>query len=108
MDARSFGLQRQMGPRILDEDGQVLYPDQNHIPDYDYLQDKGMVDYTLSTDDAQRAGKHPLIVSALDVVGPGHDDLVVSNTTARRIRAANRRGKFFSNWSVCIVTDAHP
>jgi TolB-like protein len=107
IDARDLDLQRQMSPRILDEDGQVVYPDPAHIPGDDYLQEKGMADYTESVDSAKRAGIHPLVVTALNVSGPGHDDLVVSNATAQQIRAANRHGKFLSRWSVCILTKSH-
>jgi TolB-like protein len=107
IDARDLPLERQMGPRILDESGRVLYPDPDHVPDIDYLEDHGMVDYPTDRRNAERAGKNPLVVPALDVLGAGHDDVVVSNETAERIREANRHGYFFSRWAVCILISAH-
>ncbi|HLV80925.1 MAG TPA: hypothetical protein VKT32_11620, partial [Chthonomonadaceae bacterium] len=103
IDARDLALERTMSPRILDEDGNVLYPNPGHIPSMDYLQDRGMASYDASEDSARRAGNHPLVVQALDVAGAGHDDLIVSNETADRIRAADRRNRFLSRWAVSIL-----
>ena len=104
IDARDLPIQRAMSPRILDEEGNVVYPDPKHLPDFDFLQDKGMAAYAASEQETKRAGSHPLCVRAVDVFGPGPDDLVVSNETAQQIRAANRRSKFLWRWSVCILT----
>jgi TolB-like protein len=106
IDARDFRLQRAMGPRILDEDGHVLYPDPKHVPDLDYLEDHGMASYVAHESEATRAGKHPLIVRAIDVITPGHDDMVVSNETAERIREANRRDQFLLKWNVSILSNS--
>ena len=106
IDARDLPLERTMSPRLLDEDGNVLYPDQNHIPSMDYLQDHGMADYESGTGAVGRAGSHPLVVRALDITGAGHDDLIISNTSAARIRAAERRSGFLSHWAVSILVAA--
>ena len=103
IDARTLAVQRQMGPRILDEDGKVVYPDPKHTPDIDWLEDHGMADYDTDPQAAKRAGSHPLVVTARTLFGPGHDDLVVSNETAERIRTANRRTRFLSKWAVSIL-----
>lgn len=103
VDARDLSLERTMSPRILDEDGHVLYPDPKHVPGMDTLQDKGMASYDSSEENARRAGSHPLVVHAIDVSGSGHDDLIVSNETADQIRAANRRNHFLSRWAVSIL-----
>jgi hypothetical protein len=41
IDARGLILNRAMGPRILDEDGNVLYPDPKNVPEMSVLQDRG-------------------------------------------------------------------
>lgn len=106
IDARDLALERTMSPRILDEDGNVLYPNPGHVPSIDYLEDRGMASYDSSEESARRAGSHPLVARAMDVAGAGHDDLVVSNETAARIRAADRRNRFLSRWAVSILVDS--
>ncbi|HZO87405.1 MAG TPA: hypothetical protein VFB38_03635 [Chthonomonadaceae bacterium] len=103
IDARDLPLQRTMGPRILDENGRAVYPDPTHVPDFDFLQDRGMASYDEDLGSARRAGSHPLIVRALDVAGPGHDDVVISNEAAQRIRETNRQCGFLRRWAVCIL-----
>lgn len=105
VDARDLRLWRSMSLRILDEDGRVIYPDPRHLPDYDFLQEQGMAAYNASAQEARRAGNRPMIVRAANVAGPGHDDLIVSNETAERIRAANRRSGFLRRWAVCVLVE---
>jgi hypothetical protein len=97
-----------MGPRILDESGQVLYPDPKHVPDIGELQDHGMVSYTLKEQDPGRSGARPLVVSAASVTGPAREDLVVSNEVAEQIRQANQRCGFFKKWAVSILIGKRP
>ncbi len=104
VDAREFMLSRDMNLRILDDTGKVVYPDPRHIPDADYLQDNGMAAFITASDDTARVGAHPLRVRALDVAGPGHDDVVVSQETADRIRSANRQNHFLWRWKVAVLT----
>lgn len=106
VDAGDLRLARAMSPRILDEEGRVVYPEANHIPDYDYLLDNGLAAYCGSARDARRAGRRPLIVRAIDVGGNLGGDVIVSNRTATRIREANRRGQFLARWSVCFLISA--
>ena len=102
IDADDLPVQRAMGPRILDEDGRILYPDPKHVPDVGYLEDHGMVAYVTDERDAPRCGKHPLISRAIKVSGPAHEDLVVSKETAEQIRQADQRDGFLGSWAVSI------
>ncbi len=106
LDARGLELQRTMGPRIVDEDGQLLYPDPTHVPDMTFLQDHGMVAYVKDGGETPRSGSHPLLVPTLSVTGQGHVDLVVSRETARQVREADARGGFLSRWAVSILIGA--
>jgi hypothetical protein len=105
LDARGLDVQRAMGPRILDEDGAVIYPDPQHVPDKSFLEDHGMAAYSSDPSTAPRSGAHALVVTAAGVSGPGHDDLVVSRETARRIREADQHDGFLSRWAVSILID---
>ena len=105
LDARGLKLQRAMGPRILDEDGRVLYPDQEHLPDMTFLQDHGMAAYVKDARDAPRSGDHPLTVWVVRLAGPGHDDLVVSRKSGRRLMDADAEDGFLSRWAVSILTN---
>jgi hypothetical protein len=110
IDARTLNPQRAMGPRILDEDGAVLYPDPKHVhvPSPDELQNGGMVSYTTDEKDPRRAGSRPLVVTAVSITGPAHEDLIVSRDTAQQIREANRRFRFFTHRAVSILIAPKP
>ncbi|MCS6775220.1 MAG: FlgO family outer membrane protein [Chloroherpetonaceae bacterium] len=105
VDAVDLRLNRTMNLRILDEAGNVVYPDPRHIPDYNFLLDEGLAAYCTSAREARRAGSRPLIVRAIDVKGAHRGDIVVTNQTAERIRMANRRGHFLDRWSVCVLVN---
>jgi hypothetical protein len=103
VDARGFDIQRGMGPRLMDEDGNVFYPDPRRVPSADALQEAGMVGYATDAREARRAGARPLIVRALDVTGPAQEDVVVSREAAERILAADRRWRCLSRRAVSIL-----
>lgn len=105
VDARDMPIQRTMGPRIVSESGEVLYPDPTHTLSPDELQDRGMASYDPDPGSAQRAGNHPLVVRAIDLTGFGRDDVVVSSSDAERIRSANRRTHFLDTFSVSICVN---
>lgn len=102
IEALELPVQRSMGARIVDLDGQLVYPDPQHIPDIDFLEDHGMADYYHTGVETPRVGSRPLVVRAIGISG---DDIVVSTETATRIRAANRRDSFLRAWHVGIVLD---
>jgi TolB-like protein len=102
VEARDLPVLRSMSARIVDAEGQAVYPDPRHIPDDDFLQDHGMADYYHNGADTPRAGNHPLIVRAMNVVG---DDIIISMETAARIREASRRDGFLRQWHVGILLD---
>jgi TolB-like protein len=103
VDARDFGAQRAMGPRIMDEDGNVLYPDPRHVPSPDALQIEGMVSYATSLRSMRRTGANPFIVTAIDVTGPAHEDVVVSRAAARQILQIDRRWRCLARRAVGIL-----
>ena len=106
IEAAGLNPQRSMSPRILDEDGLVVYPDPKHLPDDDMLQDIGMASYYRAGQSIPRAGSRPLVVTAIDCTGPLKCDLVVSRQTADEIRRANRSGRFLWKWAIGIITES--
>jgi TolB-like protein len=100
----AFGLSahRAMGARVLDEDGNVLYPTPNHMPSYDFVDDQGTMTYEHHLSESPRAGDHPLVVNAQRVAG---FDYIVDNATAARIRAANAQDHFLWDWHVTALVD---
>jgi hypothetical protein len=102
IDTGSLKFDRSMQPRILDEENRVVYPDPKHIPDPDYVLDYGMMDYCAALSDTKRAGKQPLVITALKIHATGKD-FIVSNADAERIRQANRKSRFLAKWAVCTA-----
>jgi len=107
IDVRDFDLKRDRSPRIVDEDGNEVYPDPKHCPSPDYVEEHGMAAYATAENDSHRSGGHPLVVHAVGVTGPGPFDVVVSNEDAHRIVEANRRSKFLWKWTVTLVVAEH-
>jgi hypothetical protein len=101
VDAAGMKIERSMSPRILDADGQVVYPDIAHVPDPDTVLDKGILDYTPTIEKSRRAGSKPLVIKAVKI---DFKDVYVSNEDAVLIRKANKRAKFIETWQVCIVS----
>ncbi|MCW3097265.1 MAG: Curli production assembly/transport component CsgG [Chthonomonadaceae bacterium] len=103
VDGRDFKVERSQAPSILDEDGNFVYPYEKHAPSPDYVGENGMVDYNVDTADQTRAGKHPLVVQAIKLAGPFHDDLVLTNEDAERVRRAQKRSPFLWKWKVVFL-----
>lgn len=103
LDAEGLNVERDMGPRILDEDGTVIYPLKGDY-DYDALLDHGLISYCETSNQTQkRAGVRPLCIRVLDLISPGNSDFVVSRADAEKIRRANQRGKFLERWAVSVI-----
>jgi TolB-like protein len=103
IDAGDLHVVRDMSARIVDEDGADVYPDKRHLPDMDWLEENGMAAYTTDPMKPSRAGLHPLVVKAIGLQGPGHDEIVISTADAELVRASNLRFHFLWKWNVDIA-----
>ena len=103
IDTGDLKLERGESARIVDEDGNPVYPAKDLPLDYDYITNHGIVSYVPSVVEAKRAGDHPLVITALRVSGNFHQEIVVANADAERIRAAEKAGHFLCKWAVCFV-----
>lgn len=103
LEAQGLTVERAMGPRILDEDGKVIYPLKGEY-DYDALLEHGMVSYCETVRQTnKRAGGRPLTVRVIDTVSPSNSDFIVSREDGERIQRANRRGHFLERWAVSVI-----
>ena len=103
VDAQRMSVQTALSPRILMEDGQVLYS--SDWVDKDIVQDKGLVGWKRGIDGAEqheRVTASPLMVTALRVNGP---DLVISDADAQTLYAVPEHIKFLKKGKVLIVLD---
>jgi hypothetical protein len=89
IDARGLALQPALFPRILDEDGQVLY-----APAYvqaDVVGQRGYVAYVSALNSPQveaRVGKNPLLLRARRVAGPARVDVVMHRADVPQLQLA--------------------
>jgi len=89
IDARGLALQPAVFPRILDEDGQVLYaPESVHT---EVAMQQGYVAYISVIDSPQvesRVGKNPLLLRARRAAGPARVDVVMSRADGPQLQHA--------------------
>ena len=102
VEARDLPVLRSMSARIVDTDGNQIYPDVRHVPDIDWVEDHGMADYYHADAERTRIGAHPMVVSAIDIA---NDAIVVSVETGRHILEAERHDGFLRLWHVGILLD---
>ncbi len=112
VDARGLGVRRGMSPRIVDEDGNIVYSGVE--ADASVVIGRGLVGYVYDPEEAVRNGRlsvHdvypyrlPLIVQAVGVVDdPFRASVIVSSADARRIRRELQKYDFLGRWAVVFV-----
>lgn len=114
IDATGLKLDKSMCAKVYRKCGTEVWGTLKDLTDeqYDLLQDRGMVSYVVTVDEAkrnQRAGAKPLIVKAVDTQGSKlRCDVVVSDEDGDLILAADRDGKFLNRFSVILVRNETP
>ena len=80
----------------------LLYPDRSNVPTPDEVQEQSVVRYYKSEDEARKGfvGANPLILKAVEVVGPAHDSLRLSAEDMAILQAADKTIQFTKNWKV--------
>ena len=99
VDCRDMGLDVAIAPSIKTANGTEIYAYRNVTRQM--ASNRGMVAYTDSPENANRAGAKPLTVKALFV--EGECDAVVSDADADKILAANQSAHFLNNCMVVFV-----
>ena len=106
VDGRGIELEEAFWPRILAEDGSVVYG--NYDATSDFLQDKGPVKYVNSlaaANNSERVSSPVLSIKALKTAGKYKADLVISKADAEKIRNAEAASKFLQTFKVVVVID---
>jgi hypothetical protein len=110
IDASGFpNVQRSPSPAIYGPDGAtLLYPDRSHVPTPDEVQEESIVRYYRTPDLAKSGvgGDHPLVLQAVDVTGPGSDNVVLSAEDAALFKALDQRLHYTQTWKVGILIPA--
>ena len=106
VDARGRQLRPALAPRILDEDGGLVYGAK--IVSREVAVRDGMVVYEATMDRAlanERAGQNPLKIACLESKGRNRTNIIVSNRDAQRVRQSDDAVGFLAQCRVVVVTD---
>jgi len=106
IDARGLKALPALGPKLMDEGGQVLYSAE--FLDKASLESNGVVGYFKdmgAAKKAKRVGASPLVLKALKLSAEGKTDLVLSNADAQRLRNPESNLKYLTEGRVIIVVD---
>ncbi|MDP7558442.1 MAG: hypothetical protein QF923_03085 [Candidatus Marinimicrobia bacterium] len=106
IDARGIGTRPAMSPKIVDQNGGVVYGPSSFTRDYAIK--FGVAGYSKDIETAKsdpRVVGNPLIVRGIGVQGSNGTDIVVANGDAATIRQAESSGKVLSSCKVMIILD---
>jgi len=106
INAKGLGLVPAMAPKILDGSGREIYG--SRFVKREWAVQYGMVGYAKDLSQArknERAGKNPLVITALRASGPNKADVVVSDADAQRIHQAAQYQNFLEKCRVMFIVD---
>ncbi len=106
IDATGLGLRPAMSPRILNQDGSVLYGPGQYSRDY--AASNGVVGYAKSLDQAKgdsRVQGNPLVLRASSASGSSSVDVIISNTDSGAFSTADASAGLLKNCRVMFVLD---
>ena len=106
VDARGLGLRPAMSPKIVDQNGGVVYGPGNFTREFAVK--FGVAGYSKNLEQAQqdpRVVGNPLVVKGVGIQGANKADLVLATGDVSRVKGADSSGKFLSNCKVMILID---
>ena len=106
VDARGLGLRPAMSPKIVDQNGGVVYGAGNFTREFAVK--FGVAGYSKNLEQAQqdpRVVGNPMVVKGVGVQGANKADLVLATGDVSRVNSADSSGKFLSNCKVMILID---
>ncbi|MDP7060134.1 MAG: hypothetical protein QF416_06685 [Candidatus Marinimicrobia bacterium] len=106
VDARGLGLRPAMSPKVLDQNGGVVYGPGNFTREFAVK--FGVAGYSKNLEQAQqdpRVVGNPMVVKGVGVQGANKADLVIAAGDVSRVKGADSSGKFLSNCKVMILID---
>ncbi len=106
VDCRGFKIKTALAPRIVDEDGKVVYG--SVYVSRDYAIKRGMAGYFKDVESAlnhPRIGPRPFVFKGLRTAKTGPSDIVISNADSAKIRGAASNLGFLKRCRIIIVLD---
>ena len=106
IDARGTEISPALSPKVLNEDGDVIYGFAN--VDRQFSLEQGMMGYLKDPQAArsnERIKDRPFEIKALNSSGKNNADLVISNADGVRLRQMNREQSFLREARVMVVLD---
>lgn len=107
IDARGLGLKPAMNPKVLSENGALVYGmDRRIMEDKKFVIKQGLVAYVRTMEKAKelkRIGKNPFVVRATGVAGQFKTDVVIGEEQAKAILKLKGLLTFWEQCRVAIV-----
>ena len=106
IDARGTEISPALSPKVLNEDGDVIYGFAD--VDRQFSLEQGMMGYLKDPQEArsnERIKDRPFEIKALHSSGKNNADLVISNADGVRLRQMNREQSFLREARVMVVLD---
>ncbi|MBC8175535.1 MAG: hypothetical protein H8E82_07775 [Candidatus Marinimicrobia bacterium] len=106
IDAQGLEVRPAMSPKIVDQNGSVVYGQGNFTREYAI--NYGVAGYSKDLDKAMidpRVVGNPLLIKAIGIEGTNKTDVVISSGDAFKIGEADQTGQFLSNCRVMIILD---
>lgn len=81
---------------------ELVYPDRAHVPTPDEVQEQSIVRYYHNEEQARKGfvGENPLILKAVEVVGPAEDSLRLTAEDRAKLRELDKEIAFTRSWKV--------
>ncbi len=112
VDARGLGLQPSMSPRILSENGRIIYGaatvDRSYAAQYGIVGYDNDIDRALNGDRLGGERANPFVVQAAGVSGPYAADVVLGDFDATRVLVADSDDDFLRECRVIFVLGPKP
>ena len=106
IDVRGLGLRPAMSPRVLDQNGGVVYGPGNYTREYAIK--NGVVGYAKGLDKASaddRVKGNPLVIKGVSTSGANKADIVIANADVMKIQSANSAHGVLRDCRVLFVLD---
>lgn len=106
IDTRGLGIRPAMSPRLLDQNGGVVYGPGNYTREYAIQ--NGVAGYAKGLDRAQaddRVKGNPLVIKGVSASGANKADVVIANSDVMKIQSANSAHNVLRDCRVIFVLD---
>jgi hypothetical protein len=106
IDVRGLNLRPAMSPRILDQNGGIVYGPGNYTREY--AVQNGVAGYAKGLDRAradERVKGNPLVIKGISASGTNKVDVVIANADVMKIQSANSTNGILRDCRVVFVLD---